>query len=227
MLTYEELQAILISLKVASLSTIISLPVALLTGWVLARKNFWGKSIVDGLIHLPMVMPPVTTGYILLILLGTNGIIGRFLFNWFHIQIAFSFTAVVIASIIVSVPLMIRAIRTAFEMIDPAFEDTAKTLGDSGIIAFLRVSVPLAMPGIVSGTVLCFARSLGEFGATISFAGNIQGKTQTIALAIYEQMQIPNHEEITVRLVIISASISLIAMIFAEYINKNRLKKRI
>lgn len=218
----EEYLAIWISLKVAVICTLISIPFSLFFGWILARKQFPGKSIIEGIIHLPMVMPPITTGYILLLLLGTNGAIGKYLNEWFGIQIAFSFYAVVIASVLVSMPLMIRSIRTSIEMVDPALEQTSMTLGYNSFSTFFKVTLPLAMPGVLSGSVLCFARSLGEFGATVTFAGNIQGKTQTIALAVYEHMQIPNHEAITLRLVIVSALLSLIAMIGAEYLNRKR-----
>lgn len=223
----EELKAIWISIKVAILCTLISLPISLLLGWILARKNFPGKSIFEGFIHLPMVMPPITTGYLLLIALGSNGFLGKLIYKWFNIQIAFSFTAVVIAAIVVSMPLMIRSIRTGIEMVPRNLENTAQTLGFSPLRTFFTVTIPIAMPGILSGTVLCFARSLGEFGATITFAGNVQGKTQTIALAVYEHMQIPNHEAITLRLVLISALISLVAMIGAEHLNRKRLKHKI
>lgn len=218
----EELTAIWISFKVAILCTIIALPISLFLGWLLARKSFFGKSLLEGIIHLPMVMPPITTGYILLLLLGTNGLLGKLFYKWFGIQIAFSFSAVVIAAIIVSMPLMIRSIRTSIEMVDPGLEHTSLTLGIGPLKTFFKVTMPLALPGILSGSVLCFARSLGEFGATVTFAGNIQGKTQTIALAVYEHMQIPNHEAITLRLVIISALLSLIAMVGAEYINRKK-----
>lgn len=220
----EEFQAIWISFKVAVICTLISLPFSLVVGWILARKHFPGKSILEGIIHLPMVMPPITTGYILLLVLGTNGLIGKYLYTWFGIQIAFGFYAVVIASVLVSMPLMIRSIRISIEMVDSTLEQTSMTLGFNSFATFFKITLPLAMPGVLSGSVLCFARSLGEFGATVTFAGNIQGKTQTIALAVYEHMQIPNHEAITLRLVIVSALLSLIAMIGAEYLNRKRIR---
>jgi molybdate transport system permease protein len=172
----EEFTAIWISIKVAILCTIISFPIALFLGWWLARKVFFGKAMVESIVQLPMVLPPVTTGYLLLVVFGSNGFIGKYLTQWFGVHLAFSFVGVVIASTIVSLPLMIRSIRTSIEMVDPALENTARSLGANRVETFFKVTVPLALPGILSGSVLCFARSLGEFGATITFAGNIPGK---------------------------------------------------
>ncbi len=169
-------------------------------------------------------MPPVTTGYLLLLLLGVNGILGKWLFQWFGIRLAFNQLAAIIAAMVVSFPLTVRSIRTAIEMVDPRLESASHTLGISPIITFFRITIPLSMPGIISGIILGFARCLGEFGATITFAGNIEGETQTIPLAVYSLMQVPGKEGATLRLVLISAVISLIAMILAEYLNK-RIKK--
>ncbi|MBA7621968.1 Molybdenum transport system permease protein ModB [subsurface metagenome] len=219
-LSSSEWSAILLSLKVAIISTVVSFPFALLIGWWLARSTFRGKPLVEGLIHLPLVMPPVTTGYLLLIVLGTNGFIGKWLFQWFGIRIAFNQTAAILAAMIVSFPLITRSIRTSIEMVDTRLESASRTLGISPFITFFRITFPLAIPGIISGVVLGFARCLGEFGATITFAGNIEGETRTIPLAVYNYMQIPGKEGATLRLVIISALISLVAMILAEYLNK-------
>lgn len=224
--TNAELSAILLSLKVALLSTLISFPVALYFGWIMARSHFKGKSIIEGIIHFPLVMPPVTTGYLLLILLGTQGVIGSWLYKSFGIRLAFNQAAAIIAAMVVSFPLATRSIRTSIEMVDRRFEDASRTLGVSYFQTFFRVTFPLALPGIISGLVLGFARCLGEFGATITFAGNIQGETQTIPLAVYSLMQVPGKEGATLRLVIFSAIISLLAMIFAEYLNKKVKKKR-
>jgi molybdate transport system permease protein len=189
-------------------------------GWWLARSSFRVKPIIEGFIYLPLVMPPVTTGYLLLLLFGINGMIGRWLFQWLGIRIAFTQVAAIIAAMVVSFPLMLRSIRTAIEMVDPRLESASRTLGISPIFTFIRITIPLSMPGIISGIILGFARCLGEFGATITFAGNIEGETQTIPLAVYSLMQVPGKESATLRLVIISAIISLIAMILAEYLNK-------
>lgn len=221
-----EITAILLSLKVAILCALLSIPFAIGLGYILARKNFWGKSIIESIITLPLVMPPVATGYLLLLFLGTKGIIGRWLFDLFGIKLAFSFSAVIIATIVVSFPLFVRSVRTSMEMVDKKLEEAARTLGHSRISTFFRITIPLAAPGIVSGLILSFARSLGEFGATISFAGNIAGETQTLSLAVFSYMQIPGQETPTLRLVIIAVLISFIAMALSEYIIKRLRRAR-
>jgi molybdate transport system permease protein len=216
-----ELQAIKLSLEVALYCTAISLPLALFIGYKMARSNFFGKAFVESLINLPLVMPPVTTGYILLLLLGSKSIVGSWVYDVFGIRLAFSFQAAVIAAIIVSFPLIVRSIRTSMEMVDTGLEDASRILGAGRIKTFFKVTVPLALPGILSGTILAFARSLGEFGATITFAGNIEGETQTLPLAIYSYMQVPGNENPTLRLVLVSVLISFIAMVLSEwYIKK-------
>jgi len=219
--TGSELEAIKLSVGVAVYASIISLPFALFLGYLLARKQFPGKAIVESIIHLPLVMPPVTTGYLLLLILGTRGFIGKWLYAAFGIKLAFTFEAAVIASVFVSFPLIVRSIRTAIEMVDPGLEDASRILGVGRLKTFFRITVPLAAPGIVSGTILAFARSLGEFGATITFAGNIAGETQTLPLAVFAYMQVPGREIETLRLVLISVLISLVAMALSElYIRK-------
>ena len=224
--TSAELTAIELSLKVALICTAFVLPIAILIGWFLARKHFWGKAFVEGFLHLPLVLPPVTTGYILLILFGTNGWLGSFFYNYFGIRIAFSFPAAVIAAIFVSFPLVTRSIRLSIELIDKNYEEAARTLGASNLRIFFTITLPLALPGVISGAILAFARSLGEFGATISFAGNISGETQTLPLAIFSTMQVPGQESSTLRLVVVSIIISLLAMIGAEYLNRRILKQK-
>ncbi len=213
---YAELEAIWLSIKVAVYTSIFILPMALILGYVLARFKFPGKAIIESIIHLPLVMPPVTTGYLLLLVLGTNGFIGRWLFQWFGIKLAFSFSAAVIAAIFVSFPLVVRSIRSAMEMVDRGLEDASRILGVGRLKTFFKVTIPLSLPGIISGTILAFARSLGEFGATITFAGNIEGETQTLPLAIYAYMQVPGKENPTMRLVLVSILISFIAMALSE-----------
>jgi len=222
MFSSEEITVILLTLKVALTSTLITLPFAIWLGWVLAQKSFFGKFLVEGLINIPLVAPPVITGYILLIILGKNGFLGQLLFETFGIKLAFNFIALIIASVIVSLPLAVRNIKSAFELVDPNYEKASSSLGASKINTFFRVYLPLAFPGILSGAVLAFARSLGEFGASISFAGNIFGKTQTIALNVYSNMQIPGKEMQVTRLVVISILISLVAIITSEYLNKKK-----
>ena len=222
-----ELTAIGLSLKVAFICTIIVLPIAIFIGWFLARKHFPGKAFVEGFLHLPLVLPPVTTGYLLLLLFGTNGWMGGLFYDWLGIRIAFSFPAAIIAAIVVSFPLVTRSIRLSVELVDKNLEEAAKTLGASGMRVFFTVTLPLALPGVISGAILAFARSLGEFGATISFAGNIEGETQTLPLAIFSTMQVPGQEFSTLRLVVVSIILSLLAMIGAEYLNKRILKRKI
>lgn len=220
-LTAFEIQAISLSVQIALLCSVISLPIALWVGYQMARRSFPGKAIVESIIHLPLVMPPVTTGYLLLLAFGANSWIGKHLDAYFDIQIAFTFWAALIASIVVSFPLIVRSIRTAFELVDTDLEDASRMLGVNARRTFWKISVPLALPGILSGAILAFARSLGEFGATITFAGNIAGETQTLPLAIYAYMQVPGQESATWRLVLVSVFISLIAMIVSEwYIKK-------
>lgn len=217
-----EIQAIKLSIKVAVYCSLISLPFGLVVGYKMARHNFYGKPVVESLIHLPLVMPPVTTGYLLLLLLGSKSLIGEWFFAAFGIKLAFSFYAAVIASAFVSFPLMVRSIRTAMEMVDTGLEEASWILGAGKIKTFFHISLPLALPGVVSGTILAFARSLGEFGATMTFAGNIKGETQTLPLAIYAYMQVPGKEVATLRLVIVSVIISFIAMTLSEWYIKRR-----
>lgn len=222
MFSQEELSIIWLSVKVASISTVLTLPVAIYISWVLARKNIRGKSIIEAIFTLPLVAPPVVTGYLLLLLLGQNGVVGSWFYDVFGIKFVFNFAALVIASTVVSLPLAIRTIRSSFELIDSGYEKASISLGGSKISTFFRVSMPLAMPGIISGFVLAFARSLGEFGATITLAGNILGETQTISLAIYSNMQVPGEESAVLRLVAVSLIISLLAMIVSEYYAKKK-----
>ncbi|MDA3850047.1 MAG: molybdate ABC transporter permease subunit [Spirochaetaceae bacterium] len=221
----EILQTVLLSIKIGLLATLVNLPLAILAVQGLLRRDYLGKSLVEGVINLPLVLPPVTTGYLLLLLLGKKGFIGGWLFERWGISIAFSTMAAVIAGMVVSFPLMVRSIRVAIEMIDPALEKAALTLGASKVSVFLRITMPLALPGILSGVIVGFARCLGEFGATMTFAGNLQGESRTIALSVYSQLQIPGRESQAALLVIISIVISFGAMITSSLLNK-ALQKR-
>ncbi len=212
-----EIQAILLSVKVAVNCSLISIPFALILGYIMARHQFYGKSLVESIFHLPLVMPPVTTGYLLLLLLGAKSPVGSWIYALFGIKIAFSYYAAVIASVFVSFPLIVRSVRTAMEMVDTGLEEASRILGAGRIRTFFKITVPLAMPGIISGAMLAFARSLGEFGATITFAGNIEGETQTLPLAIYAYMQVPGKEGATLRLVIVSVIISFVTMALSEW----------
>ncbi len=221
----DEFDAVIISMKVAILCAVISSPISLLLGWILARKSFHGKPLLDALIHLPLVLPPVTVGYLLLLTLGIHGFVGRYLFEWFGIRLAFNFYAAVIASVVVSLPLFVRSVRLSFELADQGIEDAARTLGAGKVRTFLVITLPLALPGILSGFVLSFARSLGEFGATMTLAGNIEGETRTLPLAIYSFMNIPGGEGAAMRLAGLSVILSLGAFFTSEYLaNRARTK---
>lgn len=220
-----EWSALYLSLRVALLCAFISLPVALVTGWFFARRNFRLKPFLEATMHIPMVLPPVTTGYILLLIFGNNGLLGKYLYETFGIKIAFTFGAAVLASIIVSFPLVVRAIKQAIEMVDKRYEDAAGILGAGRIRIFFTITVPLALPGIISGFLLSFTRSLGEFGATITFAGNIFGETRTIPLALFSAMQSPGHESEALRFMIISVVISFVAMLASEIVNRKYLNR--
>ncbi len=218
-----EIQALQLSVQVALYCSLISLPIALGLGYQLARRQFLGKSFLESFINLPLVLPPVTTGYLLLLLLGSHSYLGQWLKTSLGIKIAFSFYAAVLASVVVSLPLVVRSIRTSMEMIDTGLEEASRILGAGKFKTFWKITLPLALPGIVSGAVLGFARSLGEFGATISFAGNIAGETQTLPLAIYANMQVPGKEVPTLRLVLCSVLLSFLAMGLSEwYLKKMR-----
>ena len=223
--TYEELQAIGLSVQVAAICAVISLPIAIGVGWLLARKNFRGKWFLDGIVQLPLVLPPVTIGYVLLLVFGVRGFIGKFLLEQFDIRISFTFWAAVLASIVVSFPLVVRAIKVAIEMVDIELESAARTLGAGPWKTFFTITVPLAFPGIFSGFILSFARCLGEFGATITFAGNIIGQTQTLPLAIYSAMEVPGGEMVAFRLALVSIILSFMAMVGSEYLNRKLIKK--
>ena len=205
-----------LSIQTSLASTIVILPFGIGLGWTLVRTDFWGKGVVEALVQLPLVLPPVVTGYFLLLLLGPKGIIGE----WFHamgITIAFSWYAAVIASATVSLPLMVRSIQVSLRAIDTRLEDTARTLGASEKAIFWAITLPLARPGIIAGSVLAFARSLGEFGATIIFAGNIAGETQTIPLAIFQSIHQPDGMEKAQILVFAAIVFSYACMLFSEW----------
>ena len=216
-LTNEEWTAIRLSLWIASVATIVAMPIGIAVAWVLARKNFWGKSLLDGIVHLPLVLPPVVTGYLLLISFGRRGPIGSFLYEYFGIVFSFRWTGAALACGVMGFPLMVRAMRLSIEAIDRKLESAASTLGASPLWAFLTVTLPLALPGVIAGMVLCFAKALGEFGATITFVSNIPGETQTISAAIYTYTNIPGGDAAAGRLVLIAIILSLAALIVSEW----------
>jgi len=225
-LTAIETQAILLSLRVALAAMVLSLPFALGVAWVLARKDFWGKTLLDAVVHLPLVLPPVAVGYLLLLGLGRNGLIGHWLYESLGISIAFTWIGAAIAAALMSFPLMVRAIRLSIEAIDPRLERAARTLGARKFRAFRTITFPLMMPGILAGAVLGFARALGEFGATITFAGNIAGVTQTLPTALYTAHQMPGGDTAAMRLAIISIIIAIAALVASEVLAR-RIRRRI
>jgi molybdate transport system permease protein len=219
-LSDQEITALLLSLKIAMWSTLLSCPPAILTGWVLARWEFVGKALVDGLIHLPLVLPPIVPGYLLLLCMGNNGLIGHWLHQYLGISFAFNWQGAVLASMVMAFPLVVRSVRLSIAAIDSQLENAARTLGASPLWVFLSITLPLAAPGILAGAVLGFSRSLGEFGATITFVGNIEGETRTLPLAIYTATQQPNGDTQAARMVMLSLVLALSALAFSEILNR-------
>jgi len=219
-LSEQEIAALLLSLKIAAWSSVLSCPPAIVIGWMLARFQFAGKALLDGLIHLPLVLPPIVPGYLLLLLLGNNGLMGRWLNQHFGISVAFSWRGAVLASMVMAFPLMVRAVRLSVAAIDPRLENAARTLGANPLLVFFSITLPLAAPGILAGVVLGFSRSLGEFGATITFVGNIEGETRTLPLAIYTATQMPGGDDQAARLVVLSMLLALAALAGSELLSR-------
>ncbi len=209
--------AVQLSLRIAAVSTVVALPFGVAIAWLLARKTFWGKSLLDALVHLPLVLPPVVTGYLLLITFGRKAPVGAFLADHFGIVFSFRWTGAALACGIMAFPLMVRAIRLSIEAIDRRLEDAASTLGANRTWMFLTMTLPLALPGIIAGMMLAFARALGEFGATITFVANIPGETQTISAAIYTLTQVPGGDRAALQLVIVAIIISVAALMASEF----------
>lgn len=226
MLTDYEWQALALSLKVSSVAVMASLPLGILVAWVLAKKQFWGKSLLNSLVHLPLVLPPVVTGYLLLLVFSRTGMLGQPLQQWFGVSIAFSWQGAALAAAVVAFPLMVRAIRQAFESVDPKLEQAARTLGASPFKVFYSISLPLVYPGILAGMVLAFARSLGEFGATITFVSNIPEQTQTLPLAMFSFIETPGAEAEAARLCIIAIVLSITALLASEWLLRRNNKER-
>jgi molybdate transport system permease protein len=209
--------AVQLSLRIAAVSTVVALPFGIAIAYLLARKSFWGKSLLDAVVHLPLVLPPVVTGYLLLITFGRKAPVGAFLADHFGIVFSFRWTGAALACGIMAFPLMVRAIRLSIEAIDRRLEDAAATLGANRAWRFLTVTLPLALPGVIAGMMLAFARALGEFGATITFVSNIPGETQTISAAIYTLTQVPGGDRAALSLVIVAVIISLAALVASEW----------
>ena len=219
-----ELGIILLSLKVAFFSVALSLPVAILVAHALARFDFPGKTLLDAVVHLPLVLPPVVVGFALLLLFGKHGPLGAWLNDWFGIVVAFRWTGAALASAIMGFPLMVRAIRLSISSIDARLETVARTLGGSRIWVFLSITLPLALPGLITGVLLSFARSLGEFGATITFVSNIPGETETLPLAIYTFVQSPGGDAQAIRLSVIAVLLSIAALVASEWLTRRTSK---
>jgi molybdate transport system permease protein len=215
-LSPEEWQAVALSLRVSLWATLLSLPFGILAAVALARWTFPGKTLLNGLIHLPLILPPVVTGYLLLLTFGRMGPVGGFLYDTFGITLAFRWTGAALAAAVMAFPLMVRAIRLSVEAVDPRLEQAAATLGASRPVVFLTVTLPLILPGIIAGAILAFAKAMGEFGATITFVSNIPGETQTIPSAIYAFLQVPGGDASAFRLVVISVILAMGALILSE-----------
>jgi len=220
-----EWQAVALSLKVAFWATLASLPFGILAAHVLARRDFPGKALFNGLVHLPLILPPVVTGYLLLLTFGTRGPVGALLQPW-GVVFAFRWTGAALAAAVMGFPLMVRAVRLSFEAVDPKLEQAAATLGASRFWVFLTVTLPLILPGVLAGAVLAFAKALGEFGATITFVSNIPGETQTLASAIYTFLQVPGGEASALRLVAVSVVLAMGALLMSELLAR-RVQKRV
>lgn len=219
-LSPEEWQALALSARVALFSTLLCLPTGIALAWWLARRDFPGKLLVDALVQLPMVLPPVVPGYLLLLLLGTQEPVGHWLEAEFGIVLAFTWKGAVLASAVMAFPLMVQPVKLAFRMIDQRLEQAASTLGARPWRVFATVTLPLAAPGIIAGTLLTFSRSLGEFGATMAFVGNIPGETRTLPLAIYSYTHVPGGEAAAMRLTLLSIALAFVALIASHLITR-------
>jgi molybdate transport system permease protein len=219
-LSPQDWTAVALSLRVAVVSTVVALPFGIIVAMLLARGSFWGKSVLDAVVHLPLVLPPVVTGYLLLISLGRKAPLGAFFADHFGIVFSFRWTGAAVACGVMAFPLLVRSIRLSIEAIDRRLEDAASTLGANRAWTFATVTLPLALPGIIAGMMLAFARALGEFGATITFVSNIPGETQTISAAIYSLIQVPGGDADALKLVVISIVICVAALLASEWLAK-------
>ena len=225
-MTQEGWTALILSLQVASVATLASLPFALAVSWLLARREFWGKTALSALVHLPLVLPPVVTGYVLLVVFGRQGAVGAFLDETFGIVFAFRWTGAALAAAVMAFPLMVRAMRLAIEAVDPKIEAAASTLGAPRWAVFATVTWPMILPGVLAGLVMGFAKALGEFGATITFVAAIPGETQTLPSAIYSLLQVPGGENQAAILALFAAALAVAAVILSEWLAR-RIARRI
>lgn len=221
----EEWQALALSLRVSFWSTVVSLPFGVFVAYALARWQFRGKQILNGLVHLPLILPPVVTGYLLLLTFGRRGLLGGWLEDTFGLVLAFRWTGAALAAAIMAFPLMVRALRLAIEAVDPKLEQAAATLGASRFHVFVTVTLPLILPGLIAGSILAFAKAMGEFGATITFVSNIPGQTQTLPSAIYAFLQVPGGEVSALRLVVVSVVIAMGALLVSEWLARRATRK--
>jgi molybdate transport system permease protein len=220
MLTPDEWEVVRLSLQVSGLAVAATLPPAFVLAWLLARGNFPGKLLIDGIVHLPLVLPPVVTGWLLLLTFGRNGPLGKVLEQWFGVTVMFRWTGAAIAAAVMALPLMVRAMRLSIEAVDRRLESAARTLGAGPIRTFATITLPLSAPGILAATVLGFARTIGEFGATITFVSNIPGETRTLPIAIYTALQIPGGDLLVARLSVIAVALSLGALLLSEWLTR-------
>ena len=219
-LSPDEWRAVALSLRVSFWATLLSLPPGLLVAYALARWRFRGRQVLNGLVHLPLILPPVVTGYLLLLAFGRKGWIGQHLDQWFGIVLAFRWTGAALAAAVMAFPLMVRAMRLAIEAVDPRLEAAAGTLGAPPAHVFATVTLPLILPGIIAGAILAFAKAMGEFGATITFVSNIPGQTQTLPSAIYTQLQVPGAEDHVARLALVAIAVAMGALALAEWVSR-------
>ncbi|MBN8632827.1 MAG: molybdate ABC transporter permease subunit [Rhodobacterales bacterium] len=225
-LSPEAATALALSLRVSLVAVLASLPIGILVALVLARWRFPGHGLLNGLVHLPLILPPVVTGYLLLLTFGRKGWVGATLWDWFGFTFAFRWTGAALAAAVMAFPLLVRAIRLAIEAVDPKLEEAAATLGASRPMVFLTVTLPLILPGVIAGAVLAFAKAMGEFGATITFVANIPGETQTLPTAIYSFLQVPGGDGPALRLVGISVAVAMLALVLSEVLAR-RVARRI
>ena len=220
-----EVTAIELSLRVATVATLVGTPLGIAVAWVLARREFWGKALVDALVHLPLVLPPVVTGYLLLLTFGRRGLVGAWLADHLGLVFAFRWTGAALACGIMALPLLVRPIRLSIEAVDRRLEQAAGTLGAAPWQVFLTVTLPLALPGVLAGMVLGFAKAIGEFGATITFVSNIPGETQVISSAVYSLIQTPDGDAAALRLVVVSILIAMTALVASEWFARRALQR--
>ncbi len=219
-LSPDEWNAVMLSLRVSFWAVLLSLPLGLLVAHALARWEFPGKQILNGIVHLPLILPPVVTGYLLLITFGKRGTVGQYLDQWFGIVLAFRWTGAALAAAVMAFPLMVRAMRLAIEAVDPKLEQAGSTLGASKPWVWLTVTLPMILPGVIAGCILAFAKAMGEFGATITFVSNIPGQTRTLPSAIYSFMQVPGGEAQAARLVWVAIAIAMAALLLSEWVSR-------